>query len=166
MKVHHLERAIGVHPRMLVLLSAWQQRGPFEIVVAMHGGLRTDERVQKMLSGGGMSAAGSLRKTPHGRGGALDLWPRTFLPYVPSSWGGTAKRWGTWPQLPALVKAQFAEIVAFSKGLGFRCGADWISHDYPNGDNPHHELPDWGRLPFPPPEYEWPSDLAAVCASS
>jgi hypothetical protein len=162
MKIHQLERAKGVHPRMLVLLQEWLKRGPFEIVVGFHGGLRTDPAVQSMLSGGGMSAANSLRITPHGRGGALDLWPLIFLDHVPSSWGGHARRWSSWEELPHLVVEQFAGIVTFSEALGFTAGARWRSKSYANGDNPHHELHDWQRLPFPAPVYEFPADLAAA----
>lgn len=166
MKVHHLDRARGVHPRMLVLLQEWVKRGPFEIVVGLNGGLRTDPTVQAMLSGNGMSAANNLRITPHGRGGALDLWPVSFLAHVPKSWGGEARRWTTWPELPPVVRDQFALIVTFSKGFGvYNQGADWVGRAYEHGDNPHHELKDWQRLPFPAPVYEFPADLEALTVS-
>lgn len=161
MKVHHLERAQGVHPRMLVLLQRWQLTGPFEIAVAMHGGLRSDEAVQVSLSGSGMSAANTLKKTPHGRGGALDLVPLGFLAFVPVAFGGTAKRWASWEELPQLIRDQFAIIGLFGEHLGFKWGGRWLGKQYPNGDQPHHELADWGRLPFPAPSYEFPADLAA-----
>lgn len=159
MRVHQLERARGVHPRMLVLPSQWQKTGPFEIYVAMHGGLRVDEAVQADLSGAGMSAAATLRKTPHGRAGALDLCPLGFLAFVPESFGGTAKRWTPWEKLPQLIRDQFLVLGQFSERLGFKWGGRWVGKAYPNGDQPHHELPDWGRLPFPAPVYEFPSDL-------
>lgn len=165
MKIHHIERARGVHPRMLVLLQEWRKRGTFELVVGFHGGLRVDPTVQAMLSGAGMSAANNLRITPHGRGGALDLWPISFLAHVPRSWGGEARRWTTWPELPQLVRDQFAVIGVFSEGLGFKWGGRWVGHSYPNGDQPHHELADWQRLPFPAPVYEFPSDLVASSSS-
>lgn len=163
MKVHHLDRARGVHPRMLVLVREWILRGPFEIVVGMHGGLRTDPAVQATLSGSGMSAANSLRVTPHGRGGALDLWPFSFLDHVPVASGGHAKRWTTWDGLPQLVRDQFGLIGIFSEILGFKWGGRWVGQSYRNGDQPHHELLDWGRLPFPAPVYEFPADLEAAC---
>lgn len=150
---------------MLVLLQQWQRLGPFEIVVGMHGGLRVDPSVQTLLSGGGMSAANSLRITPHGRAGALDLWPVLFLAHVPVSWGGTAKNWTSWEGLPQLVRDQFAAIGAFSEALGFKWGGRWVGKSYKNGDQPHHELPDWQRLPFPAPVYEFPSDLEALIVS-
>ncbi len=165
MKVHHIERARGVQPRMLVLLREWEKRGPFEIMVGFHGGLRVEPAVQAMLSGGGFSAADSLKKTPHGRGGALDLWPVSFLEHVPRSWGGTAKQWTAWRDLPQLVRDRFAIIGVFSEGLGFKWGGRWVGKSYPNGDQPHHELADWGRLPFPAPVYEFPSDLEALASS-
>lgn len=158
-RVHQWERLRGVHPRMLVLPHEWQAHGTFDIVVAMHGGLRVDEGVQSMLSGGGMSAANALIKTPHGRGGAVDLYPLGFLTYVPPSFGGTAKRWGTWEEVSPIVKAQFAELGAFSKKRGFAWGGDWVGKAYPNGDQPHHELRDWRRLPFPAPVYAWPAEI-------
>lgn len=157
-----MELARGVHPRMLELLRQWRKRGPFELAVAMHGGLRADPGVQKMLSGGGMSAAGNLRVTPHGRGGAIDLCPLDFLAHVPLSFGGTAKRWSSWEELPPRLRGQFREIGLFSESLGFRWGGRWMGRSYPNGDQPHHELSDWQRLPFPPPAYEWPADLVAL----
>lgn len=159
MKVYNLERAIGVHPRMLVLPREWQRRGLFDIYVALHGGLRVDEAVQKSLSGGGMSAATTLRVTPHGRGGALDLCPMGFLAFVPVSFGGTAKRWFGWDELPQLIRDQFKLIGLFSEALGFKWGGRWLGKAYPNGDQPHHELADWQRLPFPAPVYEFPADL-------
>lgn len=165
-RILHLERARGVHPRMLVLLLDWAKHGPFDIAVAMHGGVRTDPGVQTMLSGGGMSAASTLKVTPHGRAGALDLWPLGFLAYVPKSFGGTAARWGTWEGLPQLIRDQFAELGRFSKALGFKWGGDWVGKSYPNGDQPHHELADWQRLPFPPPTYEFPVELEALLAST
>ncbi len=162
MKILHLERARGVHPRMLVLLQKWVVDGPFEIAVGLYGGLRTDPSVQTLLSGSGMSAANSLRVTPHGRGGALDLWPVTFLEHVPVASGGTAKRWTTWEGLPQLVRDQFAAIGSFSENLGFKWGGRWVGQSYKNGDQPHHELADWGRLPFPAPAYPFPADLEAL----
>lgn len=162
MKIHHLERARGVHPRMLVLLQAWQRRGTFEILVAVNGGLRADPAVQASLASTGMSAAKSLKSTPHGRGGALDIWPVSFLPFVPRNWGGTAQQWTTWRELPQKVRDDFAAIVKFSEALGFKCGARWVGKSYPDGDNPHHELADWGRLPFPAPVYEFPADLVST----
>lgn len=164
MKVHHLERARGVHHRLLVLPQEWVKRGPFEIVVGWHGGLRTDPSVQAMLSGSGMSAANSLRVTPHGRAGGLDLWPLLFLDYVPTSWGGYARNWTTWEALPQLVRDQFALIGLFSENLGFEWGGRWVGKSYKNGDQPHHQLKDWQRLPFPPPAYPFPADLEALIA--
>jgi hypothetical protein len=158
-KVHHLERARGVHPRMLDLPRQWIARGPFEIAVALHGGLRADEALQAKLSGGGMSAAGSLIKTPHGRAAALDLVPIEFLLYVPVSFGGKARRWFGWDELPAELRAKFKEIGEFSEALGFEWGGRWLGKSFPNGDQPHHQLKGWTRLPFPAPAYAFPADL-------
>lgn len=166
MKVHRLDRARGVHPRMLELPRQLLKRCPFETVIAMHGGLRVDEALQKSLSGGGMSAATNLRITPHGRAGALDIWPLTFLAYVPTSWGGTAKRWATWEEVPQSVKNDFQHVGLISEGLGFRWGGRWVGKAYPNGDQPHHELPDWQRLPFPAPTYEFPADLEQLIVAA
>lgn len=164
-RVLELQRARGVHPRMLVLLLEWAKRGTFDVVVAMHGGVRLDQGVQSMLSGGGMSAASTLKMTPHGRGGALDLWPAGFLSSVPTSFGGTAARWGTWEGLPQRVRDEFAELGRFSQALGYRWGGVWVGKSYPHGDQPHHELADWQRLPFPPPTYEFPVELEALLSS-
>ena len=162
MKVHRLELLRGVHPRVLELPRQWIKRGPFEIFVAMNGGLRISEKVQAGLSGTGMSAAATLRKTPHGRGGAADLCPLGFLAFTPVSYGGTAKRWASWDELPQLIRDQFTEIGKFSESLGLKWGGRWVGKSYPNGDQPHHELADWGRLPFPAPTYEFPADLEAL----
>lgn len=162
MKVHRLAWAKGVHPRMLELVRQWGQRGPFEIAVAMNGGLRADESVQATLGAVGMSGAANLRKTPHGRGAALDLVPLDFLKHTPTSYGGTASRWSSWEELPQSVKDKFLQLVLFSEQLGYKCGARWMGRAFPNGDWPHHELPNWGALPFPPPRYDFPADLEAL----
>lgn len=159
MKVHRLQLARGVHPKMLELVRAWSAEGLFEIAVAKHGGLRADESTQTILSGSGMSAASSLKQTPHGRGAALDLVPLSFLDHTPSNFGGNAKRWTAWNDLPEKIKNQFLVIGTFSEKRGFKWGGRWLGRSYPNGDQPHHELPNWGALPFPPPAYAFPPDL-------
>lgn len=166
MKVHRLELLRGVHPRMLELPRQWIKRGPFEIYVAKNGGLRVDESVQAGLSGTGMSAAATLKKTPHGRAGAADLCPLEFLDFTPVSYGGNAKRWSTWLELPQTLRDKFAIIGLFSEELGFKWGGRWVGKAYPYGDQPHHELADWGRLPFPAPGYEFPADLEALLSAA
>ena len=153
MRVHNRERAKGVNPRMLQLLDKWEAEGTHEVCVAVHGGLRVDQAVQSALSAGGMSAATTLKRTPHGRGGALDVYPLSFLPFVPVANGGTARRWGAWDELPQQVRDEFKAFGVFAEKHGYKWGGRWVGHDYPNGDQPHCELIDWQKLPFPPPIY-------------
>lgn len=159
MKVHRLEFARGVNIKMLDLVRQWAKNGPFEIAVAKYGGLRTNESDQALLSGGGMSAAKGLIKTPHGRGAALDLCPLEFLSFVPTAFGGTARRWTSWDGLPAEVREKFTVIGKFSEALGYTWGGRWVGGAYPNGDQPHHELKGWQSLPFPAKAQPFPEDL-------
>lgn len=153
MKVHSRDRSHGVHPGMLQLLDAWEKDGTHEVCVAVNGGLRSDPALQAALSAGGMSVATTLKRTPHGRGGALDVYPVSFLPFVPVANGGTAKRWAAWDELPQQVREEFRTFGVFAEKHGYKWGGRWIGHDYLNGDQPHTELLDWQMLPFPPPIY-------------
>lgn len=144
-------RAAGVAPELVALLDAWDVSGPHAVLVAPYGGLRTTQEDQSKLAELGMSAATNLATTPHGRGAALDVWPVAFLAHVPRSWGGTASRWSTWDEVDEPIKAQFATFGAFAEARGLQWGGRWRSSKYPSGDQPHVELPNWQRLPFPPP---------------
>lgn len=148
--VLHRERSAGVHPRLKALLDTWAAVGTHDVLVAPDGGLRTDEAVQASKAAVGQSNATTLRQTPHGRGGAVDVWPVSFLPHVPKSAGGTGARWVSWEMLPQQVRDEFAAFGGFAEHHGFRWGGRWRGAKFPNGDQPHVELDNWQTLPFPP----------------
>lgn len=147
--VLHRERAEGVRPELAAVLDAWAQEGTHAVVVAPFGGRRSSNDDQQQLAALGMSAATDLRSTPHGRGAALDIWPEGFLEHVPMSWGGTAARWSSWSELPQELRDQFAVFGEWAEARGLVWGGRWRSSTYPNGDQPHIELPNWRSLPFP-----------------
>jgi hypothetical protein len=153
-RILHRGRAKGVHPRLMDLLEAWETHGSHIIVVAPNGGLRTDAALQAKFAATGQSGASTLDRTPHGRGAALDIWPLQFLEHVPASSGGVATKWTTWQALPAFVKLQFQAFGEFAEKRGFKWGGRWNGPRFPNGDQPHVEIPDWQHLPFPLPEVE------------
>lgn len=72
---------------------------------------------------------------------------------MPASHGGTGKRWTSWEALPESLKLQFAAFGRFAESRGFKWGGRWVSKTFPNGDQPHVELPNWQALPFPAPIY-------------
>jgi hypothetical protein len=149
-RVRNRERAAGVLPELVGLMDAWEERGTFDVVVAPGGGLRTSEDEQAGYAANGTSTATTLKDTPHGRGAALDLWPVAFLDFVPRYLGGTAARWATWAEVSEPVKLQFSELGRFGEALGLTWGGRWRSSAFPNGDQPHFQLPNWSRYPFPP----------------
>ena len=152
--ISHRERAAGVHPLLQALLDAWAQEGTHDIVVAPNGGVRRDAALQRKLAAAGSSNATSLSTTPHGRAAALDVWPASFLPFVPTSAGGTGPRWVAWEALPQQVRDEFRAFGEFAeRRAGFRWGGRFRGANFPNGDQPHVELSSWAALPFPPPIY-------------
>lgn len=146
-----MDRARGVHPSLRALLEDWDRTGAHRVVVALNGGLRSSADTQAELAAAGMSNATTLQVTPHGRGGAIDVWPLSFLPHVPVSSGGTALRWSSWEQLPQGVKDDFRVFGEWAEARGFKWGGRWRSAKFPNGDQPHIELANWSSLPFPIP---------------
>lgn len=153
LRVWHLERLDGTHPSVRELAASWVREGTHDVLVAPDGGLRTDEAGQADKAKAGLSAAASLKSTPHGRGAAGDFWPVSFLPFVPVSAGGMGPRWVAWEKLPQQVRDEFRAFGEFAEKRGFRWGGRWVSKLFPNGDQPHVEMPQWGALPFPPPKY-------------
>lgn len=151
--VRYRARAHGVHPHLMALLDSWGVDGTHDVLVAPNGGVRTDEALQASTAAAGLSQAKTLRSTPHGRAAALDVWPVSFLPYVPVSAGGTGNRWVGWEQLPELVRNEFFVFGLFAETRGCKWGGRWRGKAFPNGDQPHVEMADWQRLPFPPPIY-------------
>ena len=152
-QVLHLERARGIHPQLRALLDSWCVDGSHNVLVAPNGGVRTDEALQASTAAAGLSQAKTLRSTPHGRAAAVDVWPVSFLPFVPLSAGGTGSRWVSWEQLPELVRNEFFLFGLFAETKGLKWGGRWRGKTFPNGDQPHVELPDWQSLPFPAPVY-------------
>lgn len=146
-------RAARVHPSLSALLDAWELEGAHRVVVAPDGGVRGDAARQAQLAVQGLSNAGDLASTPHGRGAALDVWPASFLPHVPVTAGGLAARWTPWEKLPNEVKLDFQTFGLFAEARGFTWGGRWRSATFPNGDQPHVEVKAWRTLPFPPPTY-------------
>lgn len=142
-RVRNRERAKGVRGELQTLLDDWEREGTHDVMIPSWpwGGLRTSEADQAKLAGDGFSAANTLEKTPHGRGGGLDVWPVEFEKHVN----------GTWAAVPEHVKQQFRDFGAFAEARGFVWGGRWSSATYPNGDQPHVELRNWRSLPFPPP---------------
>lgn len=139
------EAAAGVDPRLLAALGAWNEHGAFPIRIADDprlpvGGLRTAEDQAKAVALG-LTGAMNLAQTPHGRGGALDLWPASFDP-----WKGLSLQ----PQ----ARADFETLGAFMTDCGLvwgRAFTNLVAPDGTRGDWPHFEVPDWRDLPFPPP---------------
>lgn len=140
------DTARGIHSQLQMLLDEWEMYGPFDVTIGNlpgfpGGGLRTSEAGQAAAAAAGLSTASTLASTPHGRGGAIDLWPSDFNP------------WLSWEQQPDRMKQKFYEIGAFAKARGFVWGGDWRSATFPYGDQPHIEMAGWRMLPFPPPSY-------------
>lgn len=131
-RVHHRERAAGVHWRLQAFLEAWAWFGPFKIGVVRDGGVRTDEAKQAQLYAAGSTKARSLRDTAHGRAGALDV--------APVNDAGTPIFTGP--------REQFHVIGAFGKLLGLEWGGDFPGFF----DGPHLQVAGWRDLPFPPPK--------------
>lgn len=148
--VRNRDRANGVHQSLQALLEAWIADGSHDVLIAPNGGLRTDPALQKTLAANGNSNATSLEQTPHGRGAAIDVWPVSFLPFVPKHSGGIGLRWYGWDELPAKVRAEFAAFGVFAEARGFRWGGRFTGTKFPNGDQPHVEITTWRSMPFPP----------------
>ena len=135
--------AEGVTLTMQHLLDLWEVEGDFPVMVATPfagfpgGGLRTaaDAAGQQAACEGGLSHACTLAQTPHGRGGALDIWPVGFDPL---------QTFDAQPYMFTLMK-QFGQ---WAQSKGYTWGGTWSTPDYP-----HVEESDWQSLPFPPPEY-------------
>lgn len=139
-RVLNRERAAGVDARLLELLDAWEREGEHDVLVAPDGGVRKDAARQAQLAAGGASNASTLAQTPHGRGGALDVWPVEFEQYVR----------GSWDAVPRAVKAKFEVFGGFAEARGFTWGGRWRGATFPNGDQPHVEVKNWRQLPYPP----------------
>jgi len=121
-------------------LDWWAWNGPHDVLVAPNGGVRLVESVQEQFAATGQSNARTLASTPHGRGGAVDLWPVEFE--------AMANRL-RWDQVPAETRDRFRIQGEAGEAFGLRWGGRWASATFPNGDQPHIEDPNWQALPFP-----------------
>jgi hypothetical protein len=132
-RVQNRERAKGAVAALQAFLDWWDANGPFAILVAPDGGVRTDAAKQAMYYEQGNSKARTLEETPHGRGAALDLWPVGFNPRL---------KLEAQPE----VKAKFETMGRIAKEqFGLTWGGDW------GWDFPHVEVKNWRRsLPYPP----------------
>jgi hypothetical protein len=142
-KVLRIERANGVDGRLMGALEAWEQHGPFVIMVGKDGGVRDDEDLQAELYSQGLTKASTLERTPHGRGGALDLWPVVDgVPVFANHSNETAEG----RNQNAKELALYQEMGTWFKRMGFVWGGDWKGlRDYP-----HVEIANWTSLPYPP----------------
>lgn len=142
-KITNRSAATGVSPEMQHLLDLWEAQGWFTISIGVPfagfpgGGLRTaaDAGGQQAACEGGLSNACTLATTPHGRGGALDIWPQGFNPLL------------TFDAQPGMLDlmTQFGQ---WAQSQGYTWGGSWATPDYP-----HVEEKDWPSLPYPPPNY-------------
>lgn len=149
-RVLNRSAAYGVHPELKKFLDVWEERGPFDVEIGQiagypGGGLRTaaDAAGQAAACAVNLSNACDLASTPHGRGGALDLWPVGFG-FNPGM---------SWEQWTPEIKQAFQDIGEFAEAYGLTWGGRWRSDKMPHGDQPHVELKYWRSLPFPPPDY-------------
>lgn len=125
-KILHRDRAIGVHPDLLAFLDWWEANGPFDLTIPQDGGLRTDQRKQALFFATNVSGAASLDKTPHGRGGALDLIP-IFGSFI--DWKNPEP---------------FQQMGVIAEQRGLVWGGRWHKPD-----RDHVELKSWKELPMP-----------------
>jgi hypothetical protein len=149
----HRENLRGVHPALVWLYDKWGAEGTHDAVIApgddgnwpYPGGLRTDASSQADAAAGGLSKATTLEQTPHGRGAAIDVWPKGFDPHRGFNVAGQL------PGAELLMRAfgEWAEVQVHPDGWRYRWGGHF-------GDEPHIELLDWESLPFPPPDYGAP----------
>lgn len=140
--------AVGVHPALIGLLDLWDEQGWFPITVAppfkmasgdyISGGLRTDAAVQGEAQAEGLSKAGDLYSTPHGRGAALDIYPVGFDPH--QNFDNQPEMAGLMAQFGSWASQQTVQGFSFYPGINF-------------GDYPHIEIKGWQSLPFPSPGY-------------
>ena len=132
--VQNAERAYGSDARLLNFLTWWRTNGPFQILVAPDGGVRKSQALQKNFFERGLTKAKTLEETPHGRGGAIDVWPVGFDP---------SKDFSTQP----VMKKRFEEIGRIAKEkFDLVWGGDW------GWDYPHLEVKGWRALPFNGPK--------------
>lgn len=150
--VLHRERAVGVDPRLIQLLDAWEREGTHNIVVAPQGGTREPAEQQRLFEKGRALQNGAWvvvnqaqvvtnadpKHAPHVRRGALDIWPaEDFNPSISMD-------------LQPVAWKKFQDFGKFAESRGFTAGFRWTAafkNKY--GDAPHVEVKDWYSLPMP-----------------
>lgn len=140
-RVRYRERAAGVIAELGEFLDWWEANGPFDVVVAVDGGVRYDEATQRAYYEAGASKAPTLSATPHGRAAAVDLVPSGFDPRKP---------------IDAVTYRRFLTIGESAEARGLVWGGRWLRAFPPSsvnpygGDLPHVEVRNWAALPYPP----------------
>lgn len=150
MKIHHRERAAGVHTLLLAFLDWWEVNGPFELTVVALGGVRSQRVVMELYEQGRtqpgppcrcerrpchkhplgltVSSAVDVEETAHGRAAALDVAP----------WINGQVPWDDW--------SRFETLGELGEAHGLEWGGRWTGRK----DGPHLQVPNWRALPFPP----------------
>lgn len=151
-RVGHIEHAKGTHPALRGLLRGWDSVGTHEVDVAPAdtdwtptGGLRTSDAEEAAAAAAGLSHATTLSQSPHGRGCALDVWPRGFNP---------RRGFDSQPGMEQMMRlfgewAQNQAVTVDGVTYTFTWGGSWKTLV----DLPHVELKGWQHMPFPPPDY-------------
>lgn len=151
------EHTNGLHPRLIALLDDWDANGthvvrvPGPMELAPLGfppaGLRSGAAAaaaQARTAAAGGSAATTLTSTPHGPrqfqgrsvGWAVDVWPDGFNPLQ------------SWELTPQVIKDRFRAFGTFARDRHqLEAGTFWKSATFPNGDQPHVEVPGWRSAP-------------------
>lgn len=138
-KVFRRELATGVDARLIAFLDWWEQNGTHDVTLAYPAanwewvapaGRRTDAD-QAKASATGQSNATTAAQSPHGHGAAIDLWPVDFKPNV------------KWELQPKSVRDQFDAQNDAAEKFGLVTGRHFTGPNFPNGDQPHIETPDW-----------------------
>lgn len=151
------EHTHGLHPRLIALLDDWDANGthvvrvPGPMELAPLGfppaGLRAGAAAaaaQAATAAAGGSSAKTLTSTPHGPrlfqgrtvGWAVDVWPDGFNPLQ------------SWALTPQVIKDRFRAFGVFARDRHqLEAGTFWKSSTFPDGDQPHVEVPGWRSAP-------------------
>lgn len=140
-RVLNRERAAGVDQRLQWLLDQWELEGTHVVRIAggnfgghrYAGGVRDLEQQLSDFEAG-LSKAKTADEAPHMHAGALDVWPKTFVP----------NRSFQEQPIQDDYRTLFKVFADFARARGFVAGFYWA-----NPDMPHVEVPDWPKLPVP-----------------
>lgn len=139
-KVLRLHLAADVRSELQAFLAWWDISGPFALTLAyadprwswVPPQVRTNEDARNAHDLG-LSNATNADNTPHGElyRAAIDCWPAEFDPRV------------SWDNQPQAVKDKFALYGQLGEQHGLKWGGRWRGPTFPNGDQPHLEVPGW-----------------------